>query len=80
MQTVPQILSFFGISSTRLLAVQVLVDTNGPREGDSEWQCHQLGHTQICTLIQTDNLASIPPLSFYRPDALPATQPTASKH
>ena len=35
---------------------------------------------QICTLTQTDNHASIPPLSFYRPDALPATKPTASKH
>ena len=30
--------------------------------------------------LQTDNHASTPPLSFYRPDALPATQPTASKH
>jgi len=29
---------------------------------------------------QTDNYANIPPLSFYRPDALPAAQPTASKH
>jgi len=27
-----------------------------------------------------DNHASTPPLSFYMPDALPATQPTASKH
>ena len=36
----------------------------------------------ICksTLLQTDNHASTPLLSFYRPDALPATQPTASKH
>jgi len=48
---------------------------------DSEWQWHQLGHMQVCTLLQTDNHASKPPLSiFYRPDALPATQPTASKH
>jgi len=45
---------------------------------DSEWQWHQLG--QVCTLLQTDNHASTPPLSFYWPDALPATQPTASKH
>ena len=30
---------------------------------------------QICTLTQTDNHASIPLLSFYRPDALPAAQP-----
>jgi len=35
---------------------------------------------QICTSPQTDNYANIPPLSFYRPDALPAAQPTASKH
>ena len=35
---------------------------------------------QVCTSLQTDNHASTPPLSFYRPDALPATQPTASKH
>ena len=49
-------------------------------ERDSEWQWHQLGHMQVSTLLQTDNHASTPPLFFYRPDALPATQPTASKH
>ena len=47
---------------------------------DSEWQWHQLGHMQVCTLLQTDNHASTPPLSFNRPDALPVAQPTASKH
>ena len=47
---------------------------------DSEWQWHQLGHMQVCTSNQTDNQACTPPLSFYRPDALPAAQPTASKH
>jgi len=31
---------------------------------------------QVCTLLQTDNHAS----TFYKPDALPAAQPTASKH
>ena len=31
---------------------------------------------QVCTSLQTDNHASTPPLSFYRPHA----QPTASKH
>ena len=54
----------------------------------SEWQWHQLGHMQVCTLLQTDNHASTSPLRFlrpnkgvfYRPDALPAAQPTASKH
>jgi len=40
---------------------------------DSEWQWHQLGHMQVCTSLQTDNHTGIPPLSFYRPDALPAT-------
>jgi len=47
---------------------------------DSEWQWHQLGHMQVYTSLQTDNHASTLPLSFYRPDALLATQPTASKH
>jgi len=47
---------------------------------DSEWQWHQLGHMQVCTSFQTDNHASTPPLSFYRPDALPAAQPAVSKH
>ena len=53
------------------------LDFTGAR--DSEWQWHQLGHMQVCTSLQTDNHASIP-LSFYRPDALPAAQPTVSKH
>jgi len=48
---------------------------------DSEWQWHQLGHMQVFILLQTDNHASTSPLKFfYRPDALPAAQPTASKH
>ena len=47
---------------------------------DSEWQWHQLGHMQVCTSLQTDIHASTPPLIFYRPDALPAAQPIASKH
>jgi len=46
---------------------------------DSEWHWHQLGHMQVCTLLQTDNHASTAQF-FYRPDALPAAQPTASKH
>jgi len=47
---------------------------------DSERQWHQLGHLQVSTLLQTDNHASTSLLSFYRPDALPVAQPTASKH
>jgi len=48
--------------------------------GDSEWQWHHLGHMQVCTLLRTDNYASNPPLSFYRPDSFAAPQPTVSKH
>ena len=48
---------------------------------DSEWQWHQLGHMQVCISLRTDNHASTTPLKvFYRPDALPAAQPTSSKH
>ena len=47
---------------------------------DGEWQWHQLGRMQVCTSLQTDNQTSTPPLCFYSPDALPAAQPTASKH
>jgi len=32
---------------------------------DSEWQWYQLGHMQVCTLLQTDNHASTTPLSFF---------------
>ena len=48
------------------------------RESERQW--HQLGHMQVCTLLQTDNHASIPPLSFFtgRMRFLTA-QPTASK-
>ena len=31
---------------------------------DSEWKWHQLGHTQVCTSLQTDNHASTSPFSF----------------
>jgi len=45
------------------------------------WQCRKLDHMQIiCTTLQTDNHANTSSLSFYRPDALPAAQPTVSKH
>jgi len=39
------------------------LDFTGGR--DSEWQWHQLGHTLVCTSLQTDNHASTPPLSFF---------------
>jgi len=45
------------------------------------WQWHQQEHMQItCTSLQTDNQASTSSLNFYRPDALPDAQPTASKN
>jgi len=48
---------------------------------ESEWQWHQLDCMQTtCISLQTDNHASTPLLSFYRPDAFPAAQPTASEH
>ena len=31
---------------------------------DSEWQWHQLGHMQVCTLLQTDSHIISPPLCF----------------
>jgi len=31
---------------------------------DSEWQWRQLGHMQVCTLLQTDNHASTPLITF----------------
>ena len=31
---------------------------------DIEWQWHHLGHMQVCTLLQADNHASTPLLSF----------------
>jgi len=46
---------------------------------DREWQWHQLGHTPVCTSFRTDNHASTHQSVFYRLDALPAAQPTASK-
>jgi len=54
------------------------LDFTGTR--DSEWQWNQLDHMQVCTLLQTDNHASTHHSVFYRPDALPAAQPTVSKH
>jgi len=44
---------------------------------DSEWQWHQLGHMQVCTLLQTDNHTSIPPLSFLQAGC-PSCRPTNS--
>ena len=44
---------------------------------DSKWQWHQLGHMQVCTLLQTENYASTPPLSFLQA-ICPSCRPTNS--
>jgi len=54
------------------------LDFTGAR--DSEWQWHQLGHMQVCTSLRQITMPTPHHSVFYRPDALPATQPTASKH
>jgi len=41
------------------------IDLDFTEARDSEWQWHQLGHVQVCTLLQTDNHASTPPIVFY---------------
>ena len=51
------------------------LDFTGAR--DSEWQWHQLGHMQVCTLLQTDNRASTPPLCFLQAGC-PSCRPTNS--
>jgi len=50
---------------------------------DSEWQWHQLISWAICKSAPRSRQITMPAPHysvFYRPDALPATQPTASKH
>jgi len=47
---------------------------------DSEWQWHQLGRMQVCTSLQTQTMPAPHHSVFYRQDAPPAAQPTASKH
>jgi len=42
---------------------------------DSEWQWHQLGHMQVCTLLQTDNYISTPSLCFLQAGC-PSCRPT----
>jgi len=45
------------------------------------WQWHQSNHMQaICTSLQKITMPAPHHSDFYRPDALPDTQPTASKH
>jgi len=49
------------------------IDLDFTEARDSEWQWHQLGHMQVCTLLQTDNHASTPPIVFDSIKALKET-------
>jgi len=50
---------------------------NGKINLDREWQWHQLGHMQACTLLQTDNHTSTPPFIFLQAGC-PSCPPTNS--
>ena len=45
---------------------------------DSEWHWHQLGHMQLCTLLQTDNHANTSPLKFFLQAGCPSCRPINS--
>jgi len=47
------------------------------QETASAWQWNPLGRMQVCTLLQTDNHASTPPLSFLQAGC-PSCRPTNS--
>jgi len=42
---------------------------------DSEWQWHQLGHMQVCTLLQTDNHACQHPTAQFFTGRMPFLPP-----
>jgi len=44
---------------------------------DSDWKRHQMGRMQVCTLLQTENYASTPPLTFLQAGC-PSCCPTNS--
>jgi len=56
----------FGHNDGTINIVMAIIKTNldFTEARDSDWQWHQLSHMQVCTLLQTDNHASTPPLSF----------------
>ena len=54
------------------------LDFTGAR--DSEWQWHQLGMCKSALCSREITMPAPHHSVFYRPDALPAAQPTASKH
>jgi len=53
------------------------LDFTEARDSEWQWQWHQLGRMQVCTLLQTDNHASTTPLSFLQAGC-PSCHPTKS--
>ena len=54
---------FFGTTRvSRYQKGKTNLDFTEARDSEWQWQWHQLGHMQVCTLLQTDNHASTPPL------------------
>jgi len=51
------------------------LDFTEARDTESQW--HQLSHMQVCTLLQTDNHTSTPPLCFLQAGG-PSCRPTNS--
>ena len=46
---------------------------------DCEWQWHQLDHMQVCTLLQTDNHTSTPPLTKFFTGRMPFLPPNEQR-
>ena len=58
------------------------LDFTEARDSEWQWQWHQLGYMQACTLLQTDNHFSTPPLRFLQarcPFCLPTNSVSALK-
>jgi len=53
------------------------LDFTEARDSEWQWQWHQLGHMQVCTSLQTDNLASTHQSVFFQA-ACPSCRPTNS--
>jgi len=45
---------------------------------DSEWQWQQLGHMQVCTLLQADNHATLTTQKSFLQAGCPSSHPTNS--
>jgi len=60
---------------SRYQKVKTNLDFTGARDSERHWR--QLGHMQVYTLIQTDNHASTPPLTFLQAGC-PSCRPTNS--